>query len=148
MNMSKENLPLIIRPANENDVPFIFNSWLRSFRNGTLCRGVDNTIYFTEHHKLIERLLKTAKVQVAADANDIANILGWLCYEEIDGIFTVHYIYTKHTFRCLGVMRQLMKDTGHDFTTAGIHTHMTEIFNRLALKYNLLYHPYVLINRK
>lgn len=145
-NNGKQQLPIVIRDADESDISFIFNSWLKSFRNGSLCRHVDNTVYFTEHHKLIERLLKTCKVRIATSQDDAANILGYMVHEKVDGIFVLHYAYTKHTFRCLGVMKQLILDSGQDLNTAGVHTHMTEIFNRLALKYNLIYHPYILIN--
>jgi len=141
------NIPIVIRDANEADAPFIFNSWLRSFRQGNLCRGVDNTIYFTEHHKVIERLLKESECKVAVSLEDDRDILGYACYGQIDSVFALHYAYTKHTFRGLGVLRQILKNTNHDFNTAGIHTHSTEIFNRLSLKYNLIYHPYVLINK-
>jgi hypothetical protein len=144
--MSKQQVPLIIRDASAEDVPFIFSSWLKSFRNGAMCRHVDNTIYYAEHHKVCEKLMKRCKILIAADANDVANILGWICYEEIDGIFTLHYAYTKHTFRGLGVLRQIFNSIKHDFNTAGIHTHMTEAFKSLAYKYNLVYHPYVLVN--
>jgi GNAT superfamily N-acetyltransferase len=83
---------------------------------------------------------------VATDPADPATIYGYLVFERIEGIFVLHYVYVKHTFRAMGVMRQLMAATEQDFKLAGLFSHMTEIMERLALKYNLVYHPYILIN--
>lgn len=142
-----KTLPIVIREAQEGDIPFIFNSWLQSFRSGLMPKKVDNTIYFSEHHKVIERLIKRAPTLIACDPADPATIYGYLCYEKIDGVFVLHYCYVKHTFRAMGVMRQLLAATEQDFkNNSGVFSHMTMIFERLALKYNLIYHPYILIN--
>jgi predicted GNAT family acetyltransferase len=111
-----------------------------------LCKHVDNTIYFSEHHKLVEKLLKRSTTVIAVDPNDPATIYGYLTYERLEGILVVHYSYVKHTFRGMGVLRQLLKSIEHDWNTAGLFTHSTIISARLSLKYNLIYHPYILIN--
>lgn len=139
-------LPVVIRDAVEADVPFIFNSWLKSFRNGSFPKGTDNSIYFTEQHKLIERLLKTCSVKIAADPKDPQNIFGYIVFEQIDGIWVFHYAYTKHSFRALGVARELARSLDHDFNTAAICSHHTFLAERICPKYNLIYHPYILIN--
>lgn len=143
-----ESMPVFIRNAAEPDISFIFNSWLKSFRSGNLCRAVDNTIYYTEHHKVIEKLLKTSTVRMAVNPDKPEEIFGFICYEMVEGIFCLHYAYTKHTFRNLKILRQLMLDTGHNFESASIHSHFTDAFKRYALRYNLIYHPYILMNRK
>lgn len=142
-----KNIPISIRDGQEGDVPFIFSSWLKSFRVGLVCKHVDNTIYFTEHHKVAERIMKRATVKIATDPADPATIYGYLVYERIDGILVVHYAYVKHTFRAMGVLRQLMATIEHDFNrNTGLFTHSTIISARLSLKYNLIYHPYILMN--
>jgi len=146
MSKEKAKLPIIVRDAQIEDVNFIFSSWLKSFRGGLLCKNVDNTIYFAEHHKLIEKLLKRSTLKIACDANDVASIVGWTCYEKIDGIMVIHYAYTKHYFRGLGIQREIMKHMNHDISTAGIYTHDTLQGARLSIKYNLIYHPYILLN--
>jgi GNAT superfamily N-acetyltransferase len=146
MDRKNKSLPIAIREAQEGDIPFLFSSWLKSFRSGLMPKKVDNTIFFSEHHKLAERLLKRSKTLVATDPADPATIYGYLVFERIEGIFVLHYVYVKHTFRAMGVMRQLMAATEQDFKLAGLFSHMTEIMERLALKYNLVYHPYILIN--
>jgi hypothetical protein len=140
-------LPIIIREAGADDVSFLFSSWLKSFRAGTMNRHVDNTLYFDQHHKLIERILKYATVKVACDEKNRENILGYICYEKIDGILVIHYAYTKHLFRKLGIQSQLAKTIeDHDFKMASAYTHMTNFGQKIASTKNLIYHPYILIN--
>jgi hypothetical protein len=146
LDRKNKSLPLSIRDVEQGDINFIFNSWLQSFRSGLMPKKVDSTIYFSEHHKLIERILKRAPCLVAVNPDDPTQIYGYVAYEKIDGIFVLHYVYVKHPFRAMGVMRQLFKAIDHDFKTAGLFTHNTLVFERLALKYDLVYHPYILIN--
>ena len=135
-----------LRTATEEDVPFIMNSWLKSFRGSMFARNVINTVYFTEHHKLIERLLKSSSVIIACNDEDSSQVYGWICAEEVDGIFCLHYVYIKHAFRNLGIGKLLFDVFKHDMSTAGIYTHYTRIADKLAAKYNMLYHPYILTN--
>lgn len=142
--MSK--LEVNVRPAAQGDVSLIFSSWLKSFRNGTANCNVSNSIYFAEQHKLIEALMKRCEVHVACSTKNPGDIYGWICFERVQGIFTLHYVYVKQTFRSLGVANALLNLTNHDFNMAGLYTHETKIAERLAAKFTLIYHPYILIN--
>ena len=35
-----------LRAATEEDIPFIMNSWLKSFRGSSFSRNIINTVYF------------------------------------------------------------------------------------------------------
>lgn len=140
--MTTENLPLTIRHANDQDIPFIFSSWLKSFRDaGLMVRSVPNTIYFTNHHKILQRLIKRSTVYVACDPKDSSQIYGYIVAEYIDGTFVLHFIYVKQSFRKLGVGRALFNNFKHD-GTASCCSHLTKFGERMLLKYNMIYHPY------
>jgi hypothetical protein len=142
-----KTMPISIREALEGDIPFVFSSWLKSFRTGLITKFVDNNIYFSEQHKVVERLLRRSNTIMAVSPTDPATIYGYLVTERIDGILVVHYGYTKQTFRGMGVLRQLLATIEHDFNrNTGLYTHSTVISARLGIKYNLIYHPYILIN--
>ena len=146
MNEAPAKIAIRIRPAQAEDVNFIFNSWLKSFRNGLICKDVENTIYFNEHHKLIEKLVKRGTTRVACVADDPANIVGWACYEKIAGILAFHFAYTKHIYRGLGVLRQIMLELNQNHNLASLYTHQTSLGKKLSHKYNMIYHPYILMN--
>lgn len=133
-----------LRPANQTDVPFIFNSWLKSYRDSAGAKTVSNTVYFAEHHKLIERIVKNNSVILAVNDSDPSQIYGYICAGQTEGIFTLHYLYVKHNFRNLGIGKVLLNAFEHDLATAGIYTHHTKIADKIASKYNFVYHPYVL----
>jgi hypothetical protein len=141
-----QNSEIYVRDMTEADIPFIFNSWLKSFRNGLICKYVDNAVYFSEHHKLVEKLLKRSTTKIACNPTNPEDIYGYISYETIDGIFCLHYGYVKQTFRNLGIFRTLMQNTGADFKTAGVFSHSTPISPALMPKFQLMYHPYILIN--
>jgi hypothetical protein len=142
-----EQLPIKLRAALEADAAFIFNSWLRSYRFGDLAKNCDNAVYFSEHHKLIEGLLKRCKTVIACASDNPADIYGYICYEQVEGILVMHYCYVKHSFRNMGIARELMVEAGHDRNqSAALFTHFTEPCRKLQAKLNLVYHPYILLN--
>lgn len=137
-------LPILYRPAIEEDRPFIFNSWLKAFRKGTLSANVDNSIYYTNHHSLVERILSKSKTIICCNSDDPSIIYGYVTYQEVDGQFVLHFVYVKHIYRKLGLARQLLAETGHDFNLLGCYTHQTNVGIVKEEKYNLVYHPYIL----
>ncbi len=139
-------LPVEIRALIDSDLPFIFNSWLKAYRNAKAVAEVNQNIYFSEHHKLIERLLKRGKTLVVGAVGDPATVYGYINYEEVQGVFVLHFAYVKHDFRTLGLFKELMKATQHDFSGAGMFTHKLKSAAILENKWNLLYSPYILIN--
>lgn len=140
-------LPILFRPLAYEDKAFVFNSWLKSFRNGMFCKNVDNTIYFLNHHKIVDSCTLKGKTVICCNADDPKTIYGYICYEEIEGQFVLHFIYVKNLYRKLGIGKQLLAQTGHDFGTLGCYTHQTIVGAMNEEKYNLVYHPYLLFNR-
>jgi GNAT superfamily N-acetyltransferase len=137
------NEQIRLRPANEEDIPMLFNSWLKSYRNSLFAKQIVNEVYFTEYHKIIEDLLRDSIVLIACNNDDASQIYGWCCAKYIDNIFCLHYIYVKHAFRRMGIAKvmfdafELKKDLG------GVYTHHTRIMELLAPKFNLVYHPFI-----
>lgn len=134
-----------IRNISEADVSFIFNSWLKSYRNSLFAKDIPNSVYYSGHHKLAERLLARGEVKIACNADDASQIYGYVVAEKIQGILTLHYMYVKHTYRNMGIGKILLNQFEWDFKSAACYTHETKIVSRLASKYNLVYHPYLLM---
>ena len=90
---------LLIRSAAKADVSFIIHSWLHSFREGDMVEGVPNQVYFHNHHKVIESILKRATVLVLCLPEDPNVILAWICVEAHENGLVIHYLYVKNEFR-------------------------------------------------
>lgn len=144
--MSNKTPPIRLRKAIQDDVSFIFNSWLKSYKYSLFARNITNTIFYTGHHKVIERLLKHNDTIVACNNDDPTQIFGFINAGKIDGIFCLNYLYVKQSFRNLGIGKALLNAFDHDANIASVYTHHTRISEKLAAKYNMVYHPYLLIN--
>lgn len=139
------SVKVLLRAATQMDVEFIFSSWLKSYRNTPQSSLLTNPTYFTEQHRLIEKLLRVSQVLVASSSEDSSQILGWACASDVENCFCLHYVYVKHTFRKLGIARMLI-NAFKEANSPGVYTHHTKVMPFIAPKFNLLYHPYILIN--
>lgn len=132
------------RDANQADVAFIFNSWLKSNRSSVLCQGVSNPVYFAQHHILVEGLVKTCKVLVAVNADDASQIFGYIVHDTVEGMPVIHYAYVKQPYRKLGLGQLLLEQAGIDATKPFFTTHKPDFRNRMVeRKYTVILNPYL-----
>jgi GNAT superfamily N-acetyltransferase len=131
--MMKAEIKIQFREAVENDLEFVFSSWLHSYRVSPLARTIPKTSYYEGHHKVIERLVVKSRVICAVDPEDSNHIYGWCCWEN-STTPVLHYVYVKFSFRRLGIGSRLIEPVGTEF----LYTHETAPFKALcqAGKYN------------
>ncbi len=141
-------LPIRLRTATQEDVSFIFNSWLKSYRQSNFARSIANEVYFNEHHKVIEDLVRTNKVTVACSESDSNQLYGYIVAGTHEGFFVLHYIYVKHSFRAMGIGSMLLNSFEHDPSVASVCTHWNRVCDKLGPKYGMVYHPYLLFNQE
>lgn len=132
-----------LRPATEADVPFIFNSWLRCYRNSPNMRGCENPVFFQQHHILIEGLCRRSSILVACSAANVSVIYGYVVVETIENNMVVHFAYVKEIYRKLGLGAHLMSHFGWTKTTPIFATHRTFMTDQLAQKFPIVYNPYL-----
>lgn len=95
--------PYEIRAAGQTDLPFIFSTWLKSFRKSPWARQIPPTIYFRHEHDRVAQNLNDSQTLIAHPANDPDTILGWACGRGQ----LIHWVYVKRTWRGLGIGRKL-----------------------------------------
>lgn len=103
MHEPDTKLPYTLRPANPTDVSFIIESWLHQYRQTRIAAPIDKEIYFRWFRKRIIQILKNSKVIVAAAKEDAEQILAFAVYRHIGEVGVLSWIYTKETFRGLGI---------------------------------------------
>lgn len=142
-------LPISIREAYDSEHPFIYNSWIKSGFRSRALEIVAKELYTIHQHDIITHILARSTVVVAQELNKPENLYGYLVYQWIDGVFVVHYAYTKQIYRGLGVLTALLEDSGFNHrATAGFYTHTTKAAHNIDNKLNLIYNPYLLSNPK
>lgn len=138
---------ITFRQPSETDLPFIFSSWLKSFRNSNFAKNISNDTYYPEHHRIIEDIFKISTVLLACDKSNVENIYGYIVAAKLDNMFTIHYVYVKHTYRRMGLAGLLIEAFPHDPSEPAYYTHDTYMANVLAKKYRFEYNPYLLAVR-
>lgn len=104
-----ERLPLhdlvAVRDAEPGDEGFVYNSWLRSYRDAPAVNGTPSAVYYRYHHPLLEALLARPEVSVlvACDPSSPDRIHGWLCSEPAGTVLVCHYAYVKQIWRRKGI---------------------------------------------
>ncbi len=130
-----------LREAESGDRNFILNSWLKSYRNSDMAKKISNDVYYHFHAKLIEEYLSQSTVVMAVNPLNPIQIFGYAVVDREDN--TIHYVYTKHTYRKLGVAKKLLDvllpDLGKNPTRS---TATNYGWRHYSQKYNLYYNPY------
>ena len=101
---------LRFRPAGQEDVAFIFHSWLKCYRHAPGVAGISSPVYYAQHHLLIEGLCRTAKITMVCAKQDPTQLFGYICYDTAEGLPVLHFIYVKETYRRMGIAHMLCKD--------------------------------------
>lgn len=102
------------RTARKEDVNFIFDSWLKSWRKSKYAGVIPNNLYYSTYRSTIENLVaRGAELTVACPENNDDHILGWICHEKTSDSFAViHYLYVKDPFMKQGIDGLLLDCVG------------------------------------
>lgn len=94
--------------ADKQDISFVYSVWLRSYKHDSpITSKINSSIFFEEHHKLLDQVLSNPKVIVvlAVDSNDPEYIVGFIAVNKVDKV--IHFSYTKKPLRKFGVFNML-----------------------------------------
>lgn len=128
-----------LRLASPSEYNFIYGNWLKHYRS-EIREQCPNEIFFKEHHKIIEAILKRSQVMVAHDQDDTDHFFGFAVYEKHEGCTILHFVFVKDTFRRLGVATKLLADLSEPF----FYTHWTKRGVALLSKRISAFNPYLL----
>lgn len=155
-------LPIVHRPPQPQDLPFIIDSWMKSYRNSEFAHLLTNEQYYEFHRPVVENLLKRSLVSVLCDPHDSSHIYGYVVYEFINSVFTIHYVYIKSIYRKLGLTDTALQLLNSKLgTTVSYITHLDKVIYKYdeyykkvkrkswylknKEKYKLNYVPYLIV---
>jgi ribosomal protein S18 acetylase RimI-like enzyme len=107
------------RSGRVADGNLIRATWLRAFKSSA--RGVPAPWYYAAQGALVNALLERSDVTIAHYPGDEDQVVGYCVVD--DGL--LHWVYTKGTFRRLGIATQLL-DHAHPSTPRQL-THWTRL---------------------
>lgn len=138
-----------IRQAMPSDIPFIYSSWLKSFKNNSdLGKEMRSSVFFTNYKLIIDRLLQQSEILVACMSEDPSVIYGYFVYETffLDDAFMAHYCFIKEDFRKFGIASDLLKHS-HLNQKRFEYSHKTDMLSKLNLD-NHTYNPLALYKKQ
>lgn len=130
----------------KTDESFIFNSWLKSFKDSRIVSGVSSTVYFAEMHSVIKGILDSPSTTVimACDQADSSTIFGYIVAQQVGAALVIQWVYVKHPFRNFGVGRHLeaavKSTTPHESIAYTLATKLTDTLTR---KDSYVYNPFI-----
>lgn len=154
--MTEKNNEVAYRLLDPNEHNFVFHSFLKSYRDSPMVRGVPNTIYFKKQHDLIETFLidPRSRAIVACNPQDPEQVYGYILAQSLPSdngdLLVVHWVYVKQPFRNLGIAKALFeklnKLPAQKPTAAIQYTHRVKTVDRLLQSYpHVTFNPYLLI---
>lgn len=104
------NNEVLYRRARADDVRFVFDSWLRSWRTCPAAGTIRNDMYFPVQRATIEGLIgRGAELEIACLEADVDKILGWSCFEVApSGESIINYVYVKDAYLPFGLGKALV----------------------------------------
>lgn len=136
--------PVKLREIREADVSFIFNSWLRSFRDSPAVVAVPNSIYYGRHHKVISDILESSysQVLVACDPDDDDKLYGYVVAEFFPDVNVIHWVYCKQPWRRKHIGTALVEQILGDSELPVQYSHFTRFLKKIDPKIKMTYNPY------
>lgn len=133
------------RPAVPEDLNFIRNSWLKSYRKAHVASRMTDTLYFAlwKYAVVSPAIVRAVKGEVillvACNADIPDQIFGWAATEPREDL--LHYVYVKHPFRRLGLCRQMLALLGINHDARATWTHSTDAAVDYLARYCAGYEP-------
>jgi hypothetical protein len=135
------------RPADSSDVPFVFSTWLRSYKFDSPATGsIRQDIFFKNHQTTLERIFARPAVQVivACNKDDPTSILGYIAFETNE---VLHFCYVRRNWRVEDALRNALLDEAkisHDLDNCQFSHYMNWMIDaRRAGQMKGLYNPYL-----
>lgn len=133
-----------IRPVQGDDIPFIYSSWLRSYRNDSLVgSSVKKSIFFDNYQRVLDQILSknTTKTFVVCKPDQPSVIFGYAVTEPSTA--TLHYVFVKEAFRGFGLTKALLAEAFPTQSVSAVSiTHKTKTAARFCAKFT--YNPFSL----
>lgn len=129
---------IAIRECRYEDKPFIMSTWLKGLKFGnSWYKLIDDKIYFTVYHGVVERLLAKpgVSIKIACLKEDSDVILGYSVYENNK----LHWVQVKQVWRKIGIAKELVP------SNIEVVTHLTEVGKSIFLKKGWKFDPFLLL---
>lgn len=129
---------LQVRYMQPSELAYVKATWLKHYKeHSEFARPIRDSVYYPAHSRIVDHILKRARVAIAAHMDEPDVIMGFLVFEPA----LIHYAYVVSRARMLGVATEMLKAAGisNEFS----FTHRTQDAKALQAKNpHMTYDPY------
>lgn len=108
MGEPAQNTTMRIDVARECDAPFVYATWMASYRDSPLGSKWDDAEYRDRMNQRMASLIERSVVYVARPSDWDEGVIGWAVAEQRGGRFLLHYCFVRPPFRQQGVLTALI----------------------------------------
>lgn len=139
-----QNEMIIIRPAIEEDISFVVDSWIKHLWSTAAYHGIDKRLQHNRHLRFIMDVFKRENVQlhVAHYKEDVNQICGYIIGEVSKDIAILHWVHVKKFFREHGVAHALEQKILESKPKHVYYSHWTPNIKESVKKRKYSYNPY------
>jgi len=139
---SSTKIPFDIRSPDVEDLNFILDTWLKSYRqhSKTFKSFISSKDYTDGYRKVILTLLQHSTVHIAHSIDDKNQIYGYA----VSNKGVVHYVYVKSPFRRFGIAKTLCNEFSKN-NDIEFYTHYTHYAKGLVSTLSARYNPFFLM---
>lgn len=146
MDAIADDVVIKYRGAEEGDLNFILNSWMKSYQG--VKRNIRPDMYFLGQQRLIGALAQTSDLIISCDGKPGQShfIYGYICgkMDAARNELLLHYVYVKQGYRTVGVAKDLLVQLGWNHATSIQATHWTPTCVSLAQRFRAYFNDYPL----
>ncbi len=140
-----DGVRVCVRGRRPEDEPFIYDSWMKSYRAAAANEGVPGKIYRRNQTDTIGKLLLRAETVVLCDVEHTDHILGYSVSELEPERSVLHWMFVKFSFRRFGLARWMLenitKRTPDDAELYISHLPPNDFIHHMKEQYRLIYDP-------
>lgn len=138
------DLPIVFRPANVNDVPFLFKTWLIDYHKVHPFNFIPTDIYKPVQTNIIQQLIQKTPVIICCLDDDPNQIVGYLVAQPYgESSILIHWAHIKAIYRRMGILKEMLAQLNYQDKNL-ICTHYFSLFKKLKDKYHIVYDPTIL----
>ena len=131
-----------IREAIGSDLPFIFDTFLKSYKmNSVIGKACRNGVFFDNYRLILDQILDESSILVACHKDEPTVIFGYIIHDKS----ILHYIFIKEAFRNLGLAKALYMEglkTADPMFGYLYTTHKTFMGDKV--NHNVTFNPFLL----
>lgn len=135
-----ERFDYVIRRPTPSDLNFIQATFIKSMkRESPIGRSTSASVFFSEFPHIVDHILATSHVAVAAHLEEPDVVFGYLIHDDKG----IHYAFTKAAFRRLGIARGLVSFAFPEAKTI-MHSQATKASKAISEKHpELIFNPFI-----